>query len=115
MTSDPPDLETNAVAQVATAPDGEQSELQRMRVERDAAEEELAFLREQLRSTEAFYAHRFELEYTRLYTEHRAFLEQLTRLSAEFHRRARRDDPMREDARTALSDPADATLLPQER
>ena len=115
MTSDPLDPESNALVQVATAPVGEPSELQRMRVERDAALEELAFIREQLRSTEAFYAHRFELEYTRLYAEHRAFLEQLTRLSAEFHRRARRDDPMREDVRTAPSDPTDATLLPQER
>jgi hypothetical protein len=115
VTPDPPDLETNAVVQAATPPDGEPSELQRMRVERDAALEELAFLREQLRSTEAFYAHRFELEYTRLYAEHRAFLEQLTRLSAEFHRRARRDDPMREDERTAPFDPTDATLFPQER
>ena len=114
MTWTPSDLETSAVSQVATAPDEELSELQRMRVERDAALEELAFLREQMRSTEAFYAHRFELEYTRLYAEHRGFLEQLTRLSAEFHRRARRDDPMREDARSGSSDPADATLLPQE-
>jgi len=115
VTSDPPNLETDAVVQVAPAPGEESSELQRMCVERDAAVEELAFLREQLRSTEAFYAHRFELEYTRLYAEHRGFLEQLTRLSAEFHRRARRDDPMREDALTAPSDPADAALLPQER
>jgi hypothetical protein len=115
VTADPPDRQSEAATHADTAPVEELSELQRMRVERDAALEELAFLREQLRSTEAFYAHRFELEYTRLYAEHRAFLEQLTRLSAEFHRRARRDDPMREDARTAPSDPTDATLLPQER
>jgi hypothetical protein len=114
VTSDPLDSESNAPVQVATDPIEESSELQRMRVERDAALEELAFLREQLRSTEAFYAHRFELEYTRLYAEHRAFLEQLTRLSAEFHRRARRDDSMREGARPASSDSKTA-LLPQER
>jgi len=114
VTSDPLDSESNAPVQVATDPIEESSELQRMRVERDAALEELAFLREQLRSTEAFYAHRFELEYTRLYAEHRAFLEQLTRLSAEFHRRARRDDSMREGARPASSD-SKTTLLPQER
>jgi hypothetical protein len=115
VTSDSPDRESEAVTHTATAPIGESSELQRMRVERDGALEELAFLREQLRSTEEFYAHRFELEYARLYAEHRGFLEQLTRLSAEFHRLARRDDPMREDERTAPSDPTDATLPPQER
>ena len=71
-----------------------------MRGELDAAQEEVAFLREQLRSTQAFYAHRFELEYARLYAEHRGFLDELTRLSAEFHRRARRDDPMREVPRS---------------
>jgi hypothetical protein len=115
VTSDPPDLETNAVVQVATAPDGEPSELQRLRVERDAALEELAFLREQMRSMEAFYAHQFELEYARLYAEHRGFLEQLARLSAESHRRVQRDDPMRAHADTTPSDPTDATLLPPER
>jgi hypothetical protein len=115
VTADVPDCESEAATRVGTTAEGDSLELQRVRAERDAALEELAFLREQLRSTEAFYAHRFELEYARLYTEHRGFLEQLTRLSAEFHRRARRDDPMREDARPAPSGPPDASLLPRER
>lgn len=86
-----------------------------MRVERDQALEELAFLREQLRSTEVFYAHRLELEYARLYAEHRGFLDELTRLSADFHRRARRDTPARADAHVGPSDPAGGTLPPQVR
>jgi hypothetical protein len=102
------------VTRVATTPVGESSELHRTRMERDAALEELAFIREQLRSTEAFYAHRFELEYARLYAEHRGFLEQLTRLSVEFHRRAQGDDP-REDASSTPSDPPEVSLLPRER
>jgi hypothetical protein len=115
MTSDAPDRESEAATCVETATNGDSSELQRTRVERDAAREELDFLREQLRSTEAFYAHRFELEHTRLYADHPGFLEQLTRLIAEFHRRARRDDPMQEDARSAPSDPPDASLLSPDR
>ena len=115
MVPDPSDRESEVVTRVAPAPVGESTELQRVRLERDAALEELAFLREQLRSTEAFYAHQFELEYARLYAEHRGFLEQLTRLSAEFHRRAGPDDPMRAYARTTPSDPTDATILPPER
>src|SRR4051812_6645517 len=89
---------------------GEPSELQRLRAERDQALEELVFLREQLCSAEAFYAYRIELEYARLYAEHRGFLDELTRLSAEFHRRARRDTPTREDPRGDPPEPADTTL-----
>ena len=58
----------------------ESSALQRMRMERDMALEELAYLREQLRSTEAYYAHRFELLFAGLYSGHREFLEELMRL-----------------------------------
>jgi len=58
----------------------ESSALQFVRMERDVALEELAYLREQLRSTEAYYAHRFELLFTGLYSEHREFLEELMRL-----------------------------------
>jgi hypothetical protein len=89
---------------------GEPSELQRLRAERDQALEELVFLREQLCSAEAFYAYRLELEYARLYAEHRGFLDELTRLSAEFHRRARRDTLTREDPRGDPAGPADATV-----
>lgn len=115
MTPDPPHRESEVATRVAPAPVGESTELQRVRLERDAALEELAFLREQMRSMEAFYAHQFELEYARLYAEHRGFLEQLARLSAESHRRVQRDDPMRAHADTTPSDPTDATLLPPER
>lgn len=51
-----------------------------MRLERDAALEDLAFLREQLRSTEAFYAYQFELVHARLQAEHRSVLSELGRM-----------------------------------
>ena len=115
MTSDVPHHQAEAPPSSGATPIAEPSELQRMRAERDAALEELAFLREQLRSTEAFYAHRFELEYARLYAEHRGFLQELSQLSADFHRRSRRDDAMREDTRPAPSEPDGTPTLPRPR
>jgi hypothetical protein len=83
MTPDLPDPEREPADSAGATALAESRELQGMRAERDAALEELAFLREQLRSTETFYAHRFELEYARLDAEHQGFLEQLTRLSSD--------------------------------
>jgi hypothetical protein len=109
MISDSPDHESVAPSSSGTSATSDLQELQRIRAERDAALEELAFLREQLHSAETFYAHRFEVEYARLADDYRQYLEELTRLSAEFYQRSRRDGPMREDERSAPSDPTDLT------
>ncbi|HEX7977524.1 MAG TPA: hypothetical protein VF461_02920, partial [Gemmatimonadaceae bacterium] len=58
----------------------ESNALQYMRLERDAALEELAFLREQLRSTEAYYAHRLEVMFAGLYHAPALALPQRNRL-----------------------------------
>jgi hypothetical protein len=99
MTSDPPDQE-GQLASGAEPPfaeptsseptsSTESSAMQRMRLERDAALEDLAFLREQLRSTQEFYEHRLDLVCARLYAEHRGLLNELTRLGATRPQRSR--------------------------
>ena len=85
LTSELPDVVTQPVPSAGPTrheptSSEESSALQHLRMERDAALEELAYLREQLRSTEAYYAHRFELLFAGLYSEHREFLEELMRL-----------------------------------
>ena len=80
MSSELPDLVTRPAPSAEPTSSDESIVLQRMRLERDAAVEELAYLREQLRSTEAYHAHQFELLFAGLYSEHRDFLEELMRL-----------------------------------
>ena len=84
MTSELPDIVTRPAKSAETksadpTSSEESSALQHLRAERDAALEELAYLREQLRSTEAYYAYRFELVLRGLYSEHRDVLEGLAR------------------------------------
>ena len=81
-TTDPAGAESPRVEPAPAEPpaDEESSALQRMRLERDAALEELAFLREQICGAQAYYEHQFELVVARLYSEHRSLLEELTRL-----------------------------------
>jgi hypothetical protein len=100
---------------VEATPEVESTALQRMRLERDTALEDLAFLREQLRSTEAFYAHRFELAWESLHTEHRSLLDELTRQGAERQRPSHRVGPEREKVQAAHCEPADVPLLPRTR
>src|SRR3954451_11657747 len=116
MTSDLPDPQRQAAtssertsAEAMSTVDS--NALHRLRFERDAALEDIAFLREQLRSTEAFCAYRFE----RLHAEHRSLLNELARLGTGRHRRSRRDAPAREEVRAAPSEPADASLPPRTR
>jgi hypothetical protein len=94
MISDPLDQEHQLASSAESPPSEstsstESSAMQRMRLERDAALEDLAFLREQLRSTEEFYEHRFDLVCARLYAEHRGLLNELTRLGGTRPRRSR--------------------------
>ena len=64
--------------------------LAQLRAERDAALEEVAFLREQLRSAEAYHQHELARERSRLIEERDAVLRELALLGDELQRRARR-------------------------
>jgi hypothetical protein len=109
VTPDLTDRQRQAPVSSSPSANSESTELEQVRDERDAALEELAFLREQLQGTEAFYAHRFELEFRALYEDHQRFLEGLTQLSAAFHRRLRQENPVRDNPEVS-SGPADSTI-----
>ena len=63
--------------------------LAQLRAERDAALEEIAYLKEQVRSTSAYHAHLFEQERDRMHAEHQALLRELAILGEELQCRAR--------------------------
>ena len=62
--------------------------LAQLRAERDVALEEIAFLKEQLRSMSAYHAHLFEQERAYMHAEHQALLRELALLGEELQRRA---------------------------
>lgn len=65
--------------------------LAQLRVERDAALEEIVFLKEQIRSVSAYHAHLLEQERARMHAEHQMLLRELAILGEELQRRAREE------------------------
>ena len=80
--------------------------VEQLRAERDAALEEIAFLREQLRSTRAYHLHELEEQCAHLHAERKLLLRQLAIFGERLHRRSRRE--FASDGERATNDGADA-------
>jgi hypothetical protein len=77
--------------------------LAQLRSERDAAREEIAYLKEQLRSLAAYHAHLLEQERHRMLDELAKIASQMSTLREELHRRTFPGVPGVGSARVALT------------
>jgi hypothetical protein len=92
----------------STDPMPEDAVLARLRAERDAALEEVAYLEEQLRSLRAYHAHLLDEERRRMFDERTGMATELASLREELQRRTCPDAMPRRSARGPLIMTSDA-------